>query len=211
MSKSVYVVGPAFHWMVSTLFTAWDYKVTDKIGEADIVCLTGGADISPELYADVKHPTTWPQMARDRHEVPIVYESIQKRQLVVGICRGAQLANALSGGDMYQDVNNHEGQDHDMVYYNADGTQENWIVSSAHHQMMKPSPSGLIWGVSQRSTYRDTGIDRRKPVDIEKDGLDVEVVFYPETRSYCFQGHPEFGPRSCEEIFFKGLERAWSM
>jgi len=206
-----YVVGPHFHGSVASIFMHRGYKLVDKPNDADIVVLTGGADISNELYADVKHPSTWPSFERDKKEVNITKEAFAKGKMIAGICRGAQLANVLSGGSMFQDVNRHGSGDHPMTYFNEHGEQETWIVSSLHHQMMRPTPKAFIWGVADESTYRDTGSDRRKPTDIEKDGLDVELVYYPETRSYCFQGHPEFGPKPCTEIFFRGLERAMKL
>jgi carbamoylphosphate synthase small subunit len=66
-------------------------------------------------------------------------------------------------------------------------------VTSTHHQMMRPGPTGQVLGVAVRSTRKHaekadiTGLDTNQ---------DVEIVWYPETSTLCIQGHPEYVPGS---------------
>jgi hypothetical protein len=74
--------------------------------------------------------------------------------------------------------------------------------------MMIPSSVGEVWGIAYESTYRDTGADISRGTDFKKDGPDVEVVYYPDTRCLCFQPHPEYGNEICTKFFFRVLTRA---
>ena len=66
---------------------------------------TGGHDVNPALYGQT--PSALCQEvceARDNMEkilFPLVFE---RNKAVLGICRGAQLINAVLGGTLYQDL-----------------------------------------------------------------------------------------------------------
>jgi gamma-glutamyl-gamma-aminobutyrate hydrolase PuuD len=108
---TVFIVGNSY--AVSKMFADKNYDVLEgKNPEApDIVCFTGGADIDPKLYKQTKLPyTVGVDKDRDIREKAIFQRYPQA--LKVGICRGAQLLNVLSGGNMYQHVDNHTNRSH---------------------------------------------------------------------------------------------------
>lgn len=70
------------------LFLSLGFNVTKDIEQADLVCFTGGADVSPEMYGHKKHPTTYNDPLRDLIESQI-FRDCRKRDIpMVGICRG---------------------------------------------------------------------------------------------------------------------------
>jgi len=164
-----------------------DMEVVNALDDAELVCFTGGEDVSPHLYGDYHHDKTWNNPQRDEREAAI-YSFCRDRDIpMVGICRGAQFLNVMSGGRMYQHVTGH-GQPHYLI---DQFTGDSVFVSSTHHQMMKPSDNGIIValgdGVRGKREWYD-GTEYRH--DVSDKG--IEVVYYPHTKCLCFQPHPEF-------------------
>lgn len=205
--EKVYVVAPD-HYGVAEMWAQAGYELVKDADDARIICFTGGADISPKLYADAIHPSVYDDTRRDEMEIPYFekYKSVEK--LKVGICRGAQLLCVLNGGKLFQDVNNH-GRTHAVWYRDEDGNRTSEVTSSVHHQMMFPGHYTRCeaWGVANEATYRDLEIRQRRPVDTDE-GPDLEVAYFPQSASFCFQGHPEFGPPECVDFFHRAVNRA---
>ena len=181
---------------VSLGYNVVDYIINEQLEPVDLVVFTGGEDVSPGLYGAEHHPTTGNNVFRDQQEAQIFEKALLHNIPMVGICRGAQFLNVMSGGEMYQDVGGHVGSHEitDLI------TGEVVLVSSTHHQMMKPSPKGLLVASSHIGAYRewwDGQVFAR-----EKSEQDFEVVFYPHTKALCFQPHPEF-----TSVEYTGMQR----
>lgn len=154
----------------------------------DGLVIPGGADISTSLYGDEKLGQTWSNFKNDAPEI-FKIRAMPKRFPKIGICRGAQMLNAINGGKMWQHVDNH-GRAHEMQL----GTGEIIMTTSVHHQMMIPGPNVAMlatsreadkkhkYGVYERSVATKPGRDFDEP----------EMMYYPQTNSYCVQGHPEY-------------------
>lgn len=229
--KSVYIVGG--DRLIERMFTKNGWLCTDVSEDADLICFTGGSDVNPFMYGEDVHRTTRYDAGRDVREAE-VFKKFQDKPKV-GICRGSQFLNVMSGGSLWQDVNNHAiGGTHDCFYltvdvydydwkkkfpkeaeqgslYKQDGTGvlESHKVTSTHHQMMRPKKTtSELWGFAFMSTYRDRGDQHHKFTNFDY-SPDVEIVFYRDTKSLCFQPHPEYGVKSCEDLFFTCLKRAF--
>lgn len=169
------------------LFRSLGFTLVSDLEEADLVCFTGGADVDPRLYDAKKHPATGCDFHRDAREA-LIFEGARQLNLpMVGICRGGQFLNVMSGGEMYQDVTEH-GFAHSLTDLI---TGETVYVSSTHHQMMKPSKDSIIIAQSinvhsHRQWYEGEVFFR------DENDAGNEVVFYPDTKCLCFQPHPEF-------------------
>ena len=181
-------------------------KLSGYVVGADLVCFTGGADVNPALYGEEAHETTGFNTLRDEASLEL-YEKAKKLDIpCVGICRGAQFLNVMSGGSMYQNVSGHAtGRTHSVYDYLTDLSVG---VSSTHHQMMIPDT-----GVGD--ILADASIDGKKegaPVNYTggldfAEEYDCESVMYEEAGNLCFQPHPEFyGPEhECFKLFFSHL------
>lgn len=168
------------------LFTKLGHTLVADVASADMLVFTGGEDVSPHLYGDHKHHMTGSSIKRDASEAMLFDDAKERGLPMVGICRGGQFLNVMSGGRMYQHVGKHCGVHEITDVLTGEVVQ----VSSTHHQMMKPSEKGLLVATAYLGGEREWYDQQvfRKDVSTE----DVEVVFYPHTRCLCFQPHPEF-------------------
>lgn len=201
-SGLVHIVGGGYS--VDTLFREHGFATSTgwepNYETVDAYVFTGGEDINPALYGEKPLTSTSFNNLRDKHEIDI-YNKIPKDKPKFGICRGGQLLNVLSGGSMWQHVNHHQGS-HPMKDIR---TGKIISTSSLHHQMMIPGDDCDIIAVANQSDlymgYKQT-IERRSTA-INGHWQDVEVLWYPRTKSLCFQGHPEFGNKECTAYFFQ--------
>lgn len=168
--------------------------------EVDALVLWGGADISPSIYkAQVsKRNQAGPDLSqRDQIETALFNAAQAVGIPVIGVCRGAQLVCAMSGGLLVQDVQNHSG---DHMMDTVCGLQME--TTSIHHQMMYPfnmpkdSWDLLAWTAGKLSvTYVLDDEDVRTNIPCEP-----EVVWFPQTKSLAIQGHPEFAPSTSDFV-----------
>lgn len=180
------------------MFTRLGLSITPEIGNADAVCWTGGADVNPALYGEAAIKGTFFDEERDAWDRDVWQESTNE-QFKIGICRGAQLLNVLNGGRLWQDVDRHANSGHFLIDVR---TGKKVFVSSTHHQMMRPGTNGEVVAIASQSTRKDS--EREHWIDRGYHMDDTEVVWYPATKSLCFQPHPEMrGYKECEEYFAK--------
>ncbi|QIG69856.1 putative peptidase C26 family protein [Rhizobium phage RHph_I3_11] len=194
---SVFVVGG--DRMISSMFFERGYMIEKRQQEADIICFIGGWDINPQLYGQKVNPEAHVNVdeSDDVRDIE-AWKKSTHQQVKVGICRGGQFLNAMSGGKLYQHVSGHT-QEH-KVYDVIWGKELR--VASSHHQMMIPSASGEILAYAEdlgSNFMTDKGL-------VEKPAQEAEVVWYQGTKSLCYQGHPEWNPTQGRDYFFDLLE-----
>ena len=178
--KKVYVVGGGYAY--ERMFKQAGFALAPSMQEADLLCFTGGADVSPELYGE-DNVGSYCSPERDKYEEQVFDWAYAHDVPMVGICRGGQFLNVMNGGKMWQDVDNHaiSGTHKAVCKY--------WgeiMVSSTHHQMMRAGDDGEVLVTANLSTYRNNAEGL-----FDTDSNDVEVVHYKETKSLCYQPHPE--------------------
>ncbi|MEU8813991.1 gamma-glutamyl-gamma-aminobutyrate hydrolase family protein [Actinoplanes sp. NPDC048796] len=84
---------------------------TDVLRALDGLVLSGGPDLGPEMYGQEPGPHTVVRPARDKAELRLVREALERDVPVLGICRGMQLLTVAAGGSLHQhlpDVLGHE-------------------------------------------------------------------------------------------------------
>lgn len=200
-------------WMVPAIkkmFEDHEYLLTDKPKDADYICIAGGDDIHPQLYKEqpltsgyVDSPTI-PNASQDERECSLFSQWCGEKYFL-GICRGSQLLNVLSGGKMWQDVDNHN---HGGLHNVTDTiTGEYFPVNTLHHQQMIVGSGGELLAFATASNRKrgEKSEWNRKPDD--KDEQDAEVIWYESTHSLCFQPHPEFAHLHTRKYFFDVIER----
>lgn len=79
---------------------------SDKILKIiDGLIFSGGGDIDPALYGGSSHPTiSRVDSERDAFELTLAKKVLQNETPVLGICRGSQLLNIATGGDLVAHV-----------------------------------------------------------------------------------------------------------
>lgn len=186
------------------MFESVGFIPIDNLKGADVVCFTGGEDVDPSVYHEQPLMNTYFNARRDVMEIAMFKAAKQFGKFMVGICRGGQFLNVMNGGRLWQDVNNHTRYHHmqDVI------TGKAVWVSSTHHQMMRPASSGLVLAVANEATKKNAYNEVwRQGLPYPDDRYDTEVVWYKDTKSLCFQPHPEYDKvDECREYFFDCLK-----
>lgn len=157
--------------------------------KGDVLLFGGGEDISPSLYN--QKPNRYcgadSQLSlRDAWESDMFKIAVAHKVPMIGICRGAQLLCALSGGSLYQHVTHHAGSDHAME--TSEGTVLK--VCSVHHQMMNPhNTKHKMLGWAREVLSPVHLVENEKNVEVE---IEPEVVYFEDTNALAIQYHPEF-------------------
>lgn len=188
-------------------------RVLNENHEYDVALFTGGADVCPMLYGEKALDTTRMNIYRDLREIQF-FKSLHPMKYKVGIGRGAQLLNVLSGGRLWQDVNNHNDQfGHQIDIFDR---HDNITVSSRHHQMMIPPIGSNVWVManaseSTKKQNQTDGLVEYTKEQLSKSWDDPEILYLEDTHSFCFQPNPEdIGFPQCRDLFFEFLEWHWS-
>ena len=205
---SVYIVPPLMA-QENRLFKDKGFNVTQDILEADILVFTGGQDINPALYGERPHVRTSWSNSRDKIDLSAYRTSGEKFK--IGICRGGQFLNVLSGGRLWQDVDKHH-QDHNIRDV-LTGTEV--YSTSVHHQSFRPGKGAVVVATCKQSTRKEAEkVSWFKSASKSNNNFetDYEVLFYPETRSLCIQGHPEWGAsQAFVDYFHELISRYYSL
>jgi putative glutamine amidotransferase len=172
---------------------------------ADGLLLWGGEDIHPSFYGQKPHPQNECKSVtpshRDMIEWHLLREAYTQDIPIFGVCRGAQMLCCFAGGSLIQHTTNH-------LHAHEIKTKEGLSMQAAanHHQMMEPSNARydlLAWREAVANT-RYEGVDANGNVveikhgDCIVDGIDPEVVWFPDVRGLAIQPHPEWMDRKSE-------------
>jgi putative glutamine amidotransferase len=149
------------------LLLAPDPALIDDPGEIleriDALMLAGGADIDPASYGEEAEPDTVGTVPeRDRFEIALAREAIERDMPVLGICRGMQLLNVALGGTLLQHLPDRFGHhEHRRVLGSFDGADHDVAIEpntlamevvgeathptkSHHHQGVDCIGAGLV-------------------------------------------------------------------
>ena len=157
--------------------------------DIDLVLFTGGEDVNPEQYYEPIGKYTSINKARDRKEID-TFHKFRGHSLLLGICRGSQMMTVLSGGKLIQHVEGH-CRDHSMILNN----KLRYTITSSHHQMLYPfnlkEKDYELVAYSeyfQSNTYLNGD---NEEIELPKNFLEPEIVYYKNTNALCIQEHPE--------------------
>lgn len=192
----VLVVGGGFQYL--KMFYDAGMKGAKNVEDADIICFTGGEDVDPALYGEEPIPETFFNSKRDAVEAGIYADALAAKKPMIGICRGAQFLNVMNGGKLWQDVNNHACHNGHIVVDMVTGEIRH-NMTSTHHQQMRPTDAAEILAVAEISTRK---VSMSEVISRDQGEFDdIEVVWYPDSLSLCFQPHPEFQHGECRNYF----------
>jgi putative glutamine amidotransferase len=163
--------------------------------KGDVLLLGGGEDIATQIYGQRNNRYCSASFIseRDDYEIGLFNQAVSADCHIIGICRGAQLSCALSGGSLYQHVVNH-GIEHLMTTHDG----KTMSVSSVHHQMMNPEKTEhklIGWSTEVRSRVHLVEGDKDIHVEVEP-----EIVYFTKTKSLAIQYHPEFMDENAQAV-----------
>jgi len=104
-----------------------EQEIEELSNTLDGLYATGGDDINPILYGEEpieKLGVTVPK--RDHFELTIIKQFLSKGKPFLGVCRGMQMLNVATGGDLYQDI--HSKHDQKLIQH----TQKTLLKYGAH-------------------------------------------------------------------------------
>ena len=183
MRRKIYVVGDA------TDYANWmDGDLVYKLEDADLVVFTGGADITPAIYNEPKHPKTFFIWERDKREMAAFKRALRLKKHMIGICRGAQFLCVMNGGKLVQ---HQENWNYFHKIYTHDG--QTFRITSEHHQAMYPfnlptNEYKILARSKEQSKFHLDG--NMKELKFGKE--ECEIVYFPRIKSLGIQGHPEW-------------------
>jgi len=150
------------YFKVSYLILDYNLPSTlNKLKSCSGLILTGGEDISPEIYCDWRENNSEHlyNPKRDGFELRLLEIADSLRMPILGICRGAQLINVFFRGNLVFDLEkirnvNHRKLSEDEPRYHNINIYENTllhsivqtnsgIVTSSHHQAVDRLGEGL--------------------------------------------------------------------
>lgn len=167
-------------------------EVEELLDTVDAVVVSGGQDMDPGVYGQ-ENTSSWKvNRASDDFDLALTRAAIGRGLPVLGICRGAQVANVALGGDLRQEVqevgsachptykemrpdpsaHRHEVEVHEGTRLAAIYGPGPLVVNSLHHQAIaRPAP-----GLRVTATAPDGVIEA-----IEGESIDlVAVQWHPE-------------------------------
>lgn len=168
-------------------------KTVDDLNGLDLLVFWGGEDISPSLYNERvsgAYSRSIPS-PRDKFEM-LMFQHALGVMPMLGICRGAQLITALTGGKLWQHVSNHNGS-HPIVL--PDGKKI--ITNSLHHQMMRPTEEMEIIAHTEEALSK---YKQNEAGTFEVDAPEPEICYHPSAKALLIQGHPEYASASSDLV-----------
>lgn len=188
------------HAAAVEMFERRGFEVLNYYGKVDLVVFLGGTDVDPKVYGEERHPMTQaPDAYRDMREVA-AYEIWKARGTpVVGICRGGQLLNVLNGGQMIQHITGYG------ISGGVSGIVEMWDTEAIGYRRVLVDHHQGIVARDDSTPVMGQFLYEASAVSEVQQSVDY-VVYYEDTKSLCFQPHPEWGHKGTEDYFFELLE-----
>lgn len=127
----------------------------DPLRGFDALVLTGGGDLSPEMYGMKPDATSYGMSPiRDRFETALVAAAEARGLPILAICRGMQLINVLRGGQLHNHLDGHwQTAASDAFHHAVDVEPSSKLsrvvgsteieVNSYHHQAISTLGKGL--------------------------------------------------------------------
>lgn len=173
---------------VATDLDPYDASVLE--GACGLV-IPGGGDIDPELYGRKRHPRTHNvSQRRDRFELTLLTEALERDMPVLAICHGMQLLNIHQGGTLIQHLLDDDTK--------LDHYRDRPMAEPAHGVTLTEGSllAKVMGGVEvQVNTHHHQGLDdvadTLEPIGWAEDGVLEAVVSPSHSWVVGVQWHPE--------------------
>lgn len=167
---------------------------SELLERIDALVLGGGADIDPESQGVEAHPETiGSNPDRDRFEIALAREALERGMPLLGVCRGMQILNVACGGTLDQHLPDRVGHERhrpvpgawaehdvriepDSLTASAAGA-ERLTVKSHHHQGVDAIPDNL------RPSAWATDDDSVEAIETTDGEFVLGVLWHPEEDS----------------------------
>ncbi len=162
--------------------------------QMDGLLLVEGDDVEPKRFAARKANFKYLEKThplKDEIEIRLLRDALDRQLPVMGICRGSQLLNVVSGGTLYGDVQKEKGTPRVHIDY------DNYDTYRHPAEIVPETPLAHWYGQKTLhvNSYHHQGIrklaPRFRPMAHADDGL-IEAFYDPKTAfTVGLQFHPE--------------------
>ena len=190
-SRKIYCVGHTsyINWMEPT-------ELVSSIKDCDLLCLIGGADATPETAREkYRHSSLYCDPLRDKYELKIWDEAINRGTKIIAICRSAQMGMCVEPSKKGKLVRDQDNPYHEHEIIMNDG--DKIISGSSHHNAMWPweipqkdwSLLGYTIGVSN---YHQNSEGKECVIGVVPENKEVEIVHLKSIKALLHQHHFEY-------------------
>ncbi len=168
-------------------------QALELMEHADGLMMTGGADIDPARYGEIKLDCCGDiEYARDASDVALMKAALKLKKPILCICRGMQLANVAFGGSMYQDIPtqlNNDVKHSDYANYSKAVHDVKIVEGTPLHKLL--GKDVISTNALHHQGVKDIAPDV-KPMGYTEDGL-LESWYYDKNDRWirAYQWHPE--------------------
>ena len=177
-------------------------RLRDYARHLDGLVLQGGADVSPQSYAEAATRPEWSgDRARDMYELELLHEFVEAGKPVLGICRGCQLINVAFGGSLYQDIATDvpSAQEHVTDGYEHHRHAIDFPPGSTLAPLLGAQPAKMVNSIHHQAV-KQIGRDMRIEAVSGADRI-VEAIRYRKAAFVVgLQWHPEFHGAAGSEL-----------
>ncbi|MFD0897443.1 gamma-glutamyl-gamma-aminobutyrate hydrolase family protein [Loigolactobacillus binensis] len=162
--------------------------VPEVLATVDAVLLSGGHDVSPDLYGAALDPATGElDRARDLFEIALVKQALAAHKPILGICRGQQIINVALGGTLIQDIKSTVIKHQQRPITGTQPTHQVQVVAGTQL-------AGLLQGAYGVNSFHHQAVAQVAPgLKISarsSDGV-IEALEAPQRQLFSVQWHPE--------------------
>ena len=185
------------------------------IQTCDGFVLTGGVDIHPSFYEGTTLYNNMPssfQKNRDEFESAIFHYSQLMKLPLLGICRGLQLVNVLTGGKLNQDLGDEKNAIH-KKHDEFDKFHEVFVQPNTLLHQITHRTSGKINSAHHQSIDANQLGENLKINALADDGKTIEGIEFEDKSNkgfmLCVQWHPERMESKEESPFSQNIKETF--
>ena len=168
-------------------------ELMDLLTKENFLVLPGGSDINPRIYGKdnyASHVSSY-SIRTDEEHIDRYYKALAQGRPVFGICRGMQLASALNGLTLIQDMDHPHTHEITVRNPNDLSDEKEVLVNSLHHQ--------LVWTENKLDdkkfkVYGYCSLSDEHLYQKDEDvvcTVEPEIIYFPDTNTMGVQFHPE--------------------
>lgn len=165
-------------------------RALEMLEMVDGLLVSGGNDVSPEMYGSKENKCGTLDLNRDAMEKCLLEKALEKDMPVLGICRGVQLMNAALGGTLHQDLPSEGYPNHTIVDFSRN-TATHTVEVKENTLLAEILGCGELGVNSFHHQAADQLADGLEEAAVSKEGI-VESVYMPGKKFVlAVQWHPE--------------------
>ena len=165
-------------------------RALEMLEMVDGLLVSGGNDVSPEMYGSKENKCGTLDLNRDAMEKCLLEKALEKDMPVLGICRGVQLMNAALGGTLHQDLPSAGYPNHTIVDFSRN-TATHTVEVKENTLLAEILGCGELGVNSFHHQAADQLADGLEAAAVSKEGI-VESVYMPGKKFVlAVQWHPE--------------------